>query len=118
MVQLFGSQATPNGRAQMVEFRHQIAKGISEILELSYDIPSLFLQAWSVLAAPYCLKENTNHFYILLFSFTPLMDGKSDGWNLGLDYGNFGLLQENFMETKERIKVNAGIQEYTDWKKV
>lgn len=43
------------------------------------------------------------------------MDGKSDGWNLGLDYGNFGLLKENFMETKERIKVNAEIQEYTDW---
>lgn len=57
---------------------------------------------------------------MLLFFFPPLKDGKKQ-WVESIHrphYGNFSLLKENFMETKKRIKVNAGIQEYTNCEKV
>lgn len=36
------------------------------------------------------------------------MDGKNDGWNLNIGQimQNFSSLQENFIETKKRIKVS------------
>lgn len=43
------------------------------------------------------------------------MAGKKDGWNLNIGQiiVNFSSLQENFMETKKRVKVNA--EENTNW---
>lgn len=54
--------------------------------------------------------------YCFFFFLTPQMDEKNKGWslNIGQIMVDFSSLQENFMQTKKKIKVNTGIQECTN----